>query len=329
MDPYNQLLNACQDIPLSAGDLIYVAIGCSQKWYLTSGATGSAQEYPPFVAGWFSRKLCILIDPDLEEEPDGISRAGGATATLPDCMPLTLEHVRRPEITFVALRKNFRWRDEGSQECRAFLNSLIQRCLQPGGPHMIVQDYSGADIRPYYPLETFGHPLMSRVLYDITGGDPGCFVDFSKYRIIRDSNGHFVQPQLTPLWKLKAFAVKGKAFEDLAFQRYSLALDAAARCWRAQNGRDEARDWYAPALVAERIRPLLYAYGIPPQLAKAANGDLLIPFSAVEEPVFDFCATVGHYMSHEEVYHLLTGPFDDLRNAMKMLRDLAVEEQKE
>lgn len=324
---YQDLTNACATIPLEAHDLIYVAIGCSQKWYQQSGAQGSAQEYPPFVESWPGRKLCILIDPELEDEPDGITRAGGAAARLDNAVSLTLEFANRnPSVNFVVLRKHFQWRDEGAQECCAFLNSLIQRCLRPSGPRMIVQDYTGTDIRPYYPLEIFGHAMLPRVLFDITGGDPGCFVDFSKYQLIRDTNGHFIQQQLTPLWKLKAHGVRGKAFEDLVFQRYSLALDSAARCWRAQNGHDEARDWYAPSLVAERIRPLLYAYGIPPQLVRAANGDPLIPFAAAEEPIFDLCATVGHYMCHEEVYHLLTGPFDDLRNALKLLRDLAVSE---
>lgn len=333
---YQDLANICGAIPLEAHDLIYVAIGCSQKHYLHSGTrrTGSAQEYPPFVESWPGRRLCVLIDPDLEEKPDGIERAGGAPKVLDDCTP----HAVAPPLNiFIVLRKHFHWSDDG---CRAFLNTLIQRCLRPSGgpcflgagvagPRMIVQDYSGTDIRPYYPLEIFGHAMLPRVLFDITGGDPGCFVDFSKYQLLRDTNGNFVQPLYTPLWKLKAHGVRGKAFEDLVFQRYSVALDSAARCWRAQNGHDEPRDWYAPALVAERIRPLLYAYGISPQLVKADNGDPLISFAAVEEPIFDLCATVGHYMSHEEVYYLLTGTFDDLRKALILLRDLAVEEQKE
>jgi len=329
MTTYAQLLQACNETPLAAGDLIYVAIGCSQKWYLQTGAAESAQEYPPFVAEWLGRKLCILIDPELEEEPVGITQAGGAAAALPDAVPLTLEHVRKPPVTFVALRANFIWRPEaaGYEDSKMFLHALVQRCLQPGGPHMIVQDYSGTDIRRHYPLEPFGTPILSKVLFDITGGDPGCFVDFSKYRVLRDGAGHFVNPQYTPLWKLKALRI-GKAYEDQIYERYSTGLDAAARCWRSQNGHDEPRDWYAPALVAERIRPLLYTYGIPPQLATSRSGDPLIPFAAAEEVIFDLCAIVGHYMCHEEIYSLLTGGFDDLRNAVKILRDLALEDAK-
>lgn len=324
---YQQLLNACQEVPLGIGDLIYVAIGCSQKWYQQSGAQGSAQEYPPFVSQWHGRRLCILIDPDLEEEPMGITQAGGAAAALPDCMPLTLEYTRRPAITFVALRKHFVWwkDDEGHAACAAFLHALIARAVYTGGPHMIVQDYSGADIRQYFPVENFSHTLFAKVLFDVTGGDAGCFVDFSKVRLVRDSAGHFVQPVYTPLWKLKTLCM-GNAYEDQIRERYSITLDSAARCWRSQRGLDEARDWYAPAIVAVRIKPLLYAYGIDPKLATNAAGDPLIPFSAVEEPIFDLCAAVGHYMSHEEIYSLLTGDFDSLRGALKVLRDIALEE---
>lgn len=324
---YNQLFNACYETPLGKGDLIYVAIGCSQKWYQQTGAQGTPQEYPPFVAEWIGRKLCILIDPELEEEPVGITQAGGAPAKLPDYMPLTLEHVRRPAITFVAARARFEWRadNEGHDACMTFLHGLLQRALQPEGPHMIVQDYSGIDIRPLYPVERYGHQLFSKVLFDITGGDAGCFVDFSKFRVVRDHAGHFVQPAYTPLWKLRALRL-GKAYEDQIRERYSLGLDAAARCWRAQNGHDEARDWYAPAIVAPRIRPLLYTYGVDPVLATNRAGEPLIPFAAAEEVLFDLCAVTGNYMSHEEAYSLLTGDFEQLRTAMRTLRDIALEE---
>lgn len=345
MTTYQQLRDAALSIPLDRNDLVYIAIGCSQKWYrpaLTdqhcgvndgvitpryqqTGAAGSAQEYPPFVAEWPGRKLCILIDPELEESPVGIVQAGGAAAALADAVPLTLEFMKgRPSVTFVALRRNFRWypTDEGYAECKMFLDCLIQPCLAPAGPHMIVQDYSGTDIRQFFPIKDYGHPLMAKVLFDITGGDAGCFVDFSKFRVVRDPAGHFVQPAYTPLWKLKALRL-GKAYEDQIRDRYNLALDSAARCWRAQNGHDQPRDWYAPHRVADRIKPLLYAYGIDPILANRGD-EPLIPFAAVEEPIFDLCAAVGHYMSHEEIYSLVTGSFDQLRESLKMLRDLAL-----
>jgi hypothetical protein len=324
---YQQLYDAALSVPLGPNDLVYIAIGCSQKWY--TGAAGSPQEYPPFVAEWPGRKLCILIDPELEESPVGIVQAGGAAATLADAAPLTLEFSNgRPSVTFVALRRNFIWRvnDEGHAESKAFLHALIRQSLAPAGPYMIVQDYSGTDIRRSFPVETFGHALMAKVLFDITGGDAGCFVDFSKFQVKRDPAGHFVQPAYTPLWKLKTLRL-GKAYEDQIRDRYNLALDSAARCWRAQNGHDLPRDWYAPSLVADRIKPLLYAYGVNPRLAVGPNGDPLIPYAAVEEPIFDLCAAVGHYMSHEEIYSLVTGGFDQLRESLKMLRDLALEEQ--
>jgi hypothetical protein len=325
---YQQLYDAAMSIPLGANDLIYVAIGCSQKHYQTTGHGGSPQEYPPFVAEWPGRKLCILIDPDLEESPVGIVQARGAPATLADAVPLTLEFATgRPSVTFIALRRMFHWypRDEGYAECKRTLDWLIQPCLAPHGPHMIVQDYSGTDIRQFFPVEPFGTSLMAKVLFDITGGDAGCFVDFSKFRVVRDPAGHFVQPAYTPLWKLKALRL-GKAYEDQIRDRYNLALDSAARCWRAQNGHDQPRDWYAPHRVADRIKPLLYAYGIDPVLANRGD-EPLIPFAAVEEPIFDLCAAVGHYMSHEEIYSMVTGSFDQLRESLKMLRDLALEEQ--
>ena len=328
---YTRLITACESIPLGAADLIYVAIGCSQKWYqATDARKGSPQEYPPFVADWPGRKLCILIDPELENEPVGITEAGGTSATLDDCVPLTLAFDNgKPTVTFVALRQYFHWNNHAGcdpADCRAFLNALIQRALPRPAPYMIVQDYSGPDIRRYYPLERFGVGMMGKVLFDITGGDPGCFVDFSKYHILRDSAGHFIQPHYTPLWKLKGRGIVGKAFTDLVLQRYNLALDSAARCWRAQNGHDIPRDWYAPSIVAGRIRSLLFTYGTSHRFAVAPNGDPLIPFEVAEELIFDLCATVGHYMSHTEVYALMTGPFDDLRASVKLLRDLAISE---
>ena len=57
---------------------------------------------------------------------------------------------------------------------------------------MIVQDYTGQDIKKYMNIFSMDKPLFSKkIIFDITNNDGGCLIDFSKYHLYFETNGDF------------------------------------------------------------------------------------------------------------------------------------------
>jgi len=280
MTPYPEIVEFCKK---ENPALIYVAIGCAQGSYPEEG--GSAQQWPPFVAAWPGRKVVILIDPLLEQPARGLAQSQGQAA-------------------FFSLEKEFDWKAD-----RPFIHDL---CALTDS-YLIVQDYSGHDIRPYYPLALFGPTLLDRVLFDVTGGDGGCFVDFSNVHIIRDTTGRFIQAPYTPLCQL--LPLHPPTFKEQIRERFGILMQYAVRRYRMLQNLEEDRDWCTAEIVQHRLTPLTYAY---------RSTDL---YTIVTEVIFDFCGTVGHYMTTAEVYELLHGPLDQIRTSMTVLRDLALDSE--
>ena len=307
---YDDILAFCKSQPTP---LIYLSIGCSQRFYPQGG--GSAQQFPPFVASWPGRRVCILIDPDLEESPRGIVDAGKPAQPLHDGQIADFG-----DVAFVTRRRPWGWPYHPNNDERIgsaqFLDGLCRLATAIGGPHLIVQDYSGPDIRRFYPVAEHGVQLLNRVMFDVTGMDGGCFVDFSKVHIRRDERGNFIQPAFTPLWKLRALHHPALAHE--AADRAATLLNYVGRLYRAHRLLDPPRDWYAPESGEKRVQTMTWAYGLQPG---TNTKDLLSLFHA---GIFDLCATAEHFVSEGEVLALLEGPFDQVRTSLTLLRDVII-----
>jgi hypothetical protein len=284
MDPYGEILHATKT---ATPALIYVAIGCAQGH--NAPANQSPQEFPPQVAAWPGRKFVVLIDPALESPP---------VARVPADPPNTMfREVRRP----------FHWNDGRDI---TFLDGLCAQALQPGGPHVIVQDYTGADIRRELPVYKYGQPLLRKVLYDMTYADSGCFVDFTKISILRDAAGDFVQPFFQPLRTLVGIMEPAALLEE-AKNRYDALVNYGHRFIRMETGREERRDWCTPDRIAAATGRLFSTYGVAPDGSVASMERLL------KEALFDFCAVASHGMTLDEADATVAGDYAD---ALKVLR---------
>jgi hypothetical protein len=316
---YDEILTICKNKVVTHPDsLIYVAIGCSQAHYPPTG--GTPQQFPPFVAAHAGHKICIWIDPGLEPEPRGFQNAGLVTQPLPDN---TIADVGFA--TFIPLRKNFAWprhwgTDSEVRPCTQFIDELCRLCVHPvSTASMIVQDYSGADIRQFYPLERFGPALLAKVLFDVTYKDSGCFVDFARVHILRNNDG-FVQPAYSPMWSLATVDGAASVINAEMGDRYNTLINYVWRLYKIQTGREVPRDWCTPDVVATRARRLFIAYRLP-----QGSTDTPTLHHLLVEGIFDFCSVAGHYQTHADTVALIDGDNTTLPNALNILRLVASE----
>lgn len=320
MFTYDEILTFCKNkVATHPNSLIYVSIGCSQAHYPSTG--GTPQQFPPFVAAHAGHKICIWIDPYLEAEPRGFQNAGLPPQPLPDN---TIADVGFA--TFIPLRKNFAWpnhwgTDADVNPCKHFIDELCRLCVQPheSAPSMIVQDYSGTDIRQFYPLERFGYSLLSKVLFDVTYKDSGCFVDFTKVHILRNNDG-FVQPAYSPMWSLATVEGAASVINAEMGDRYNTLINYVWRLYKIQTGREVPRDWCTPDVVATRARRLFFAYRVP-----QGSTDTPTLHHLLVEGIFDFCSVAGHYQTHADTVALIDGDNTALPNALNILRLVASE----
>jgi hypothetical protein len=259
------------------------------------------------------------MDPELEPTPVGIQQAGGAPDTeLPDGQVLSIDFAggrRRHPVVFVPVRRPFYWTAPEDQE---LMHGLIRLTEGSQGPRMIVQDYTGTDIRPYYPLDLFGSALTRRVLYDVTeNGDGGCLIDLNRVEILRDHRGDFIHPATTTLQELRAAGSRRHLSVQIR-DRVERILQYAVRSWRAAEGLDEARDWFAPSKTEVMLRPLRAAYGRP------QDADLVTLIAAT---MSDLAALARwHTWTAEDVDCMLRESFGEIRQTLYRLRDDALEQ---
>ena len=195
--------------------------------YLGVGcANAPLQQYPPFLKDFEKPQICILIDPRLEEE---------------------LTHERPDGVTFFHLRRNFDWTAEAE-----FVATLCEG-------QMIAQDYTGDDIRKYYPLQRFGPPLLKKVLFDVTYSDGGCFLDVNAVQIFHKDGG-FVNPIHEPLASTHAYIPK-ELVQQIAKER-NVAIQFVFALYSIEKGREEPRDWCTPANIMRRAGWLFPVFGL-------------------------------------------------------------------
>jgi hypothetical protein len=196
--------------------------------YLGIGcANAPLQQYPPFLKDFGKPQVCILIDPRLEEE---------------------LTHERPDGVTFFHLRREFDWDAEGD-----FVASLCEN-------QIIAQDYSGADLRNYYPLQRIGPQLLKTALFDVAYGDGACYLDFSAVQIFHKDGG-FVNPIHEPLASV-SFHIPKELARKIANER-NVAIQFVFSLYSIQKGREEARAWCTPENILRRAGWMFPLFGLP------------------------------------------------------------------
>jgi hypothetical protein len=235
-----------------APTLIYVAMGCG----MTPHPYGkhSPQQFPPQIAAWPGRKICVLIDEYFESHPLYVFRDLG----IPDPIgPVAIVG----DTTFIVIERRWNW---GNPADHNQIYELCNMAIHNQHTYMIVQDYTGEDPTLYYPLQQFGSPLLDKVLFDMSfsrfGGE--CFIDFSKIHIRRDPvTGHFQQPRfasLSTFWR----DMDSDTLRNELERRYSIASYTVYPHYLELRGRLEPKSWRNAEVLRKAMQPMCYTYGL-------------------------------------------------------------------
>ena len=220
---------------------IYIAIGCSLEYYANKDEYPK-QQYPPFMSDFPYRQICVLIDPRLEMPPR--------------CTDEVVQLDVPYEITILPIVSSFEFPTH-----MEFLHSLIRLCVDPSlRMKMIVQDFTGRDIRPYYPIQMYGDALLHNVLFDATYGDGGCYPDLSTIAILQNA-GNFVHPMYSTLCGLSTLAPSSIVKREFTLRRHSIYMMSTVH--RVTLGVEEPRDWCKKSDMPRYIPQYMKVYAIP------------------------------------------------------------------
>jgi len=233
----------------AGANVIYLAIG---------PARSAQQEYPPFMKYLGGKQLCILFDPRLES-------------------PLEAEitgDTDRENVTIIPMKINFFW-DDDHEPSKILITALCQIALSSPTCRLIVQDYTGQETRSKYPLSFFGPALMDRVLFDVTYGESGCFVNLDAVHLLIRNDGSFIQPEFDRITNLKPWIPK-EVLCRMFQERNNTITTYALRAYRILCG-EEAPTWFSMEEVADRLKRYWPMYGLltPSEITKAAMVALL------------------------------------------------------
>lgn len=262
--------------------LLYVAVGCALGRYPVGDHP--KQQCPPYLDALPGKKICILIDPLLEDPP----RAAAESSAL-----------------ILPIRKMLYYTPLG------FLQNLIDLCMDPSRRvRMIVNDFTGLDINKYYPTG-LGEALYRRVLFDPTYGDGGCFPDLAGIRILCDGPGDFLQPKYSRLQDIQKMD-KNVLISEFKNRQYP-TVHLIARMYRIQRGLEEFRDWCTGDVCAEPLAHLCLIYNI-------TDSDYVVRLRRIVECTLqDLCVVSESYLSDEEINTILESPGNELENMWKTI----------
>ena len=256
--------------------VIFVAIGCAVGRYPEK--EHPMQQYPPFLRTFRCNQVCVLIDPCLEMPPRILT-------DIPD---------RLDYVSVVPIQSNYEFsQDDG------FLQTCIDLCKNPDlRVKLIVQDYTGRDIAPYYPVDQ-GPRIFQTVLYDFTYSDGGCSPDLSKV-ILMDEDGNFLQPLYSRFQALTSAACKESLKQELKRRQYPV-IHLFQRFHRIRNNQEEPRDWCTEEIVRRRLQHFCRIYNI-------GECDIVTQVRRVCMSVLeDLCAVSNAYLTESEHIRILEG----------------------
>ena len=299
---HHEILDFCKH---ENPDIIYVAVGCSMAHWPVGDMHDTPQGHPPPIKALGGRQICILVDPTLENPP----RCTGLTA--PTMEPI----IRTAEATYIVLRRYFDW-DNGDQP---LIEALCHQAITTK-TRLIVQDYAGNIINQHYPLAQFGRPLLQKVLFDFTYQDGGCFIDFSKVRIITRPDGSFVQPFYEPVADVIPHLDKAQR-EFILRSRNDTLHCYVKRLHNVQSGTEEYRDWCTPHHLHLKMGPLTTIYKTPHSTDNAALEKLMVAY------LHDLCRAVGDFMSADDALALVKKEGKDYHQTLELLMAILLDEK--
>jgi hypothetical protein len=228
------------------------------------------------------RQICILIDPYLEMPP----------RCTDEVTKLDVPY----EITILPIRSTFEFPTH-----MEFLHRLIRLCTDPSlRVKMIVQDFTGRDIRPYYPIQMYGDALFHHVLFDATYGDGGCFPDLTAIRILQ-TNGNFVQPMYSTLSALSSLVPPSIVKQQFQLRRHSIYMLSTVH--RVSIGVEEYRDWCTKKEILRFLPQYSKLYDIPePELDLAQTIRSILMMT-----LLDVCKLAEIYLTPEEMDSIVDG----------------------
>jgi len=279
--------------------------------YLAIGPAHSApQQYPPFLNEIEGKQICLLFDPRMEDP---------LSAFVADDTPLVMEN---DNVTLISMPRHFAWDQDDD---RSFVHELCKIAIEGTNRRLIVQDYTGRDIREDYPLHIFGEPLLRRVLFDVTYVNSGCFVDFTQVRLYRRPNGDFLQPFYDRISALLPYVSKD-TLAAVIQDRNSRLVYNAMRLYRVLCGTEEAPEWCTEEAVFQKIRPLLLTYGFgQTELTKEILGNLLLAYlmdllsHRSEKPKSEDAVTLIHESATNKSYSIFGVGYEKLVQETKRL----------
>jgi hypothetical protein len=313
MEDYQRILRYCKkELP----HVIYVSIGCALDW--NQDPQQIQQQYPVVLDTFPGLRVCILIDPQLEYPPKAtqnrITRTTSQLPSLPppyDTRPST--PIVKDGVVFFPVYHAFEFTNPQDTE---FLHTLCSLCMEThGATKLIVQDYTGRDIRPYYPTDIFDEMILPWVLYNMTYRDSGCYVDFSTVHVLRNPDGNFVHPEYLSLRQICQIAPsRPRIVRDEIKRRTDIVCSYLYRRYAVQAGYKEPADWCSPANVMTYLRQLTLAYGLPNILTQTNLKSVIL---ACLQDVGD---VMDKEVSAETVYAFLDANNYDFINLVSFLR---------
>lgn len=191
----------------SENNIIYMAIGCAMGRYHEITENNN-QQYPCFLNKFDSKKVIILIDPELET-------------------PLKCEPIFNEELTVINNNTNIRLLTNSENTIFAIndmfyyelnpymtediktktlsniqiLHLIINTCLE-SNKKLIFQDFTGLDTINFY-LDLFNYydkdQLLNNIMFDFTQENSGCTVDINYDCVKLNNKGYFIQEKFMTL----------------------------------------------------------------------------------------------------------------------------------
>lgn len=226
MNYWEDIINILQ---LPTTTMLYIGIGSSMERY-DEITQSNNQQYPCFLNKFEGRHLVVLIDPEMEpklklceyfnQENDPLTLIDQKIKTnLPsddnDIEPKFIERrFANSKGDFFILNDHFYFEtspymdSEQNQKAiltRNMLFNLVSIVVNKTTQcKMICQDYSGRDTSRNYieMFNFFDHStLISRVCFDVTQNDGGCFIEIRPDMCNLDKSGNFIQEKYQELVK--------------------------------------------------------------------------------------------------------------------------------
>ena len=272
--------------------LLYVGIGCSLEHY--PPGKHPQQQYPPYLREFLCQQICVLIDPRLEMPP----RVFGDFADI------------RGDVTILPIVDSYNHTSQYGDSTAWFLESLAKLCTGSGTRvQMIVQEYTGTDIQPFYPLR-LGIDILKNVLYDPTYGCCECACSPNFSAIFRDAEGGFIQPAYTPLYPLRSLVPRDVFLVQYRKRVYPI-VGILSRLYKNLRGIGEVMEWCTVEKQAYIIQYYSFIYGV-------SSGDTVIQLRRLLiEVVKDICAfRAWEPMSQEGIVAIVDSPGEDIRQLL-------------